>query len=67
MAPTKTIRKNNMNESFDGEIVEKIAAWDKLFRKFQKSTWSVVEILYKEARNTMQALIKGKEKKTFAR
>ena len=64
MAPTKTIGvKNNTNEWFDGEIAEKIAARDKLFRKFQKSNLSVDEILYKEARNTVQAIIKDKKRK----
>ena len=64
VAPTKTIGvKNNTNEWFDGEIAEKIAARDKLFRKFQKSNLSVDEILYKEARNTVQAIIKDKKRK----
>ena len=66
VAPTKTIRvKNNANEWFDREIAEKIAARGKLFRKFRKSKLNVDKILYKEARNTVQALIK--DKKTFAR
>ena len=35
VAPKKTIRvKNNTNEWFDGETAEKIAARNKLFRKF---------------------------------
>ena len=64
MAPSETIRvKNNTNEWFDGDIVEKIAARDKLFRKFEKSKLSVDKILYKEARNTMQALIRDKKRK----
>ena len=53
MAPTKTIRvRNNTNEWFDGKIAEKIAAQDKLLRKFKKSKLRLDEILYKEARNT---------------
>ena len=49
MAPSETIRvKNNTNEWFDGEIVEKIAARDKLFRKFEKSKLSVDEIYTKK-------------------
>ena len=37
MASTRAIRvKNNTNESFDGEISEKIAARGKLFRKLKK-------------------------------
>ena len=62
VAPAKTIRvKNNTNEWLDAEITEKIAARDKLFKKFQKSKLSVEEILYKEARNAVQALIKDKK------
>ena len=61
MASTKaTGVKNNRNEWFDGEITVKIVAPDKLFRKFWKSKLSVDEILYKEARDTVQALIKNK-------
>ena len=66
VAPGRAIRvKNNTNEWFDGEISEKIAARDKLFRKLKKSKLSVDKILYKEARNTVQALIK--DEKTFAK
>ena len=43
----------------------KIAAIDKLFRKFKKSKLNVDEILYREARNTVQALIKDKKRKLF--
>ena len=61
VAPTKTIRvKNNTNQWFDGKIAEKIAARDKLFRKLKKSKLRVDEILYKESRNTVPALIKDK-------
>ena len=62
LAPTKTIRvKNNTNEWF--EIAEKIAARDKLLRKSKISKLNVDEIPYKEARNTVQALIKDKKRK----
>ena len=61
---SKTFRvKNNTNEWFDGKIAEKITAQDKLFRKSQKSKLSVDEILYKEAKNTVQVLIKDKKRK----
>ena len=62
VTPTKTIIrvKNKANEWFDGMIADKIAARDKLFRKFKKSKLSVDEILNKEARNIVQALIKDK-------
>ena len=62
VAPTKTIRvKNNTNEWF--KIAEKIAARDKLLRKSKISKLNVDEIPYKEARNTVQALIKDKKRK----
>ena len=35
----------------------------KLFRKLKKSKLTVDEVLYKEARNTVQALIKDKKRK----
>ena len=64
MAPTKTIIvKNNTNEWFDGEIAERVAARDKLFRKFKKFKLSVDEILNKKARITVEALIKDKNRK----
>ena len=64
VAPTKSIRvKNKTNEWFDGGIAEKIATRDKLFRKFKKSKLSVDEILHKEARNTVQVLIKDRKRK----
>ena len=68
VAPARTIRvKKNTNEWCDGKIAEKIAARDKRLEKFKKSKLSLDEILYKEARNTVQALIKDKKKKTFVR
>ena len=65
LATTKTIRvkNNNISDWFNGEIAEKIAAREKLFRKLKKSNLTVVEILYKEARNT---ILKA-EQQTFAR
>ena len=66
VAPPKSITiKNNTNEWFDGETAEKIVARDKLFRKAKKSKLSVDEILYKEARKTVQALIKYKKRKAI--
>ena len=62
VTPTKTIRvKNNTNEWF--EIAEKIAAREKLLRKSKISKSNVDKIPYKEARNTVQALIKDKKRK----
>ena len=44
-------------------LPKKIATRDKLFRKFKKSKLNLEEILYKETRNTAEALIKGKKRK----
>ena len=63
MSSTKTIGvTNNANELFTRDIAEKIAARDKLFRKFLKCKF-LNKILYKKARNTVQALIKDKKRK----
>ena len=65
IAPIKQSKvKNKSQEWFDGEIAEKIARRDKLFKKFKKSKLHVDEICFKEARNDVQNLIK-KKKKTF--
>ena len=67
LAPYKTIRvKNQSNEWFDGELAEQISNRDKLFKKFKKSKLHIDELIYKEAKNTVQRLIKEK-KKTFSR
>ena len=50
---------NNLIET----LPKKIATRDKLFRKFKKSKLNLEEILYKETRNTAEALIKGKKRK----
>ena len=64
LAPYKTIRvKNQSNEWFDGELAEQISNRDKLFKKFKKSKLHINELIYKEAKNTVQRLIK--EKKIF--
>ena len=64
MAPTKAIRVKTIRTSGLMEILQKkIAVTDKLLRKFYKSKLSVDKILYKEARNTVQALIKDKKRK----
>ena len=62
LAPYKTIRvKNQSNEWFDGELAEQISNRDKLFKKFKKSKLHIDELIYKEAKNTMQRLIKEKK------
>ena len=63
LAPYKTIRvKNQSNEWFDGEPAEQISNKDKLFKKFKKSKLQIDELIYKEAKNTVQRLIKEKKK-----
>ena len=63
LAPYKTIRKKNQsNEWFDGELAEQISNRDKLFKKFKKSKLHIDELIYKEAKNTVQRLIKEKKK-----
>ena len=66
LAPYETIRvKNQSNEWFDGELAEQISNRDKLFKKFKKSKLHIDELIYKEAKNTVQRLIKEKKKKIF--
>ena len=68
LAPYKTIRvKNQSSEWFDGELAEQISNRDKLFKKFKKSKLHIDELIYKEAKNTVQRLIKEKKKKFFSK
>ena len=68
LAPYKTIRvKNQSNEWFDGELAEQISNRDKLFKKFKKSKLHIDELIYQEAKNTVQRLINKKKKKKFSR
>ena len=68
LAPYKTIRvKNQSNEWFDGELAEQISNRDKLFKKFKKSKLLIHELIYKEAKNTVQCLIKEKKKNFFSK
>ena len=63
LAPYKTIRvKNQSSEWFDCELAEQISNRDKLFKKFKKSKLHIDELIYKEAKNTVQRLIKEKRK-----
>ena len=57
--------KNNSQEWYDGEIAEKIAARDKLFKKFKKSKLHIDKDLFKEARNSVVNLIKKKKRHTL--
>ena len=66
LAPYKTIRvKNQSNEWFDGELAEQISNRDKVFKKFKKSELYIDELIYKEAKNTVQRLIKEKKKRNL--
>ena len=68
LTPYKTIRvKNQSNEWFDGELAEQISNRDKLFKKFKKSKLHIDELIYKEAKNTVQRLIKEKKKNFFSK
>ena len=67
LAPYKTISvKNQSNEWFDSELAEQISNRDKLFKMFKKSKLHIDELIHKEAKNTVQRLIKEK-KKFFSR
>ena len=66
LAPYKTIRvKNQSNEWFDGELAEQISNRDKVFKKFKKSELYIDELIYKEAKNTVQRLTKEQKKSFF--
>ena len=68
LAPYKTIRvKNQSNEWFDGELAEQISNRDKLFKKLKKIKLQIDELICKEAKNTVQRLIKEKKKKIFSK
>ena len=68
LAPYKTIRvKNQSNEWFGGEFAEQTSNRDKLFKKFKKIKLHIDELMYKEAKNTVQRLIKEKKKKYFSK
>ena len=63
LAPYKTIRvKNQSKEWFNGELAEQISNRDKLFKKLKKSKLHIDELIYKEATNIVQRLIKEKKK-----
>ena len=66
IAPIKKKKvKNNSQDWFDGEVAEKIAIRDKLFKKFKKSKLHVDKDLYREARNNVENIIKSKKKNYF--
>ena len=66
IAPTKQSKvKNRSQEWFDGQIAEKISIRDKLFKKLKKSRLHVDEIVFKQARNDVENIIKRKKKIFF--
>ena len=68
LAPYKIIRvKNQSNEWFDGELAKQISNRDKFFKKFKKSKLHIDELIYTEAKNTVQHLIKENKKKFFSK
>ena len=67
-APYKTLRvKNQSNKWFDGELARQISNRDKLFKKFKKSKLHIDELIDREAKNTVQRLLKEKKKNFFSK
>ena len=63
ISPSKEVRiKNNNQEWFDGEVLEKIKERDKLFRKYKKSKLQVDREIYQKARNAAHSIILKKKK-----
>ena len=66
IAPMKQSRiKSNSQDWFDGEVAEKIAIRENLFKKFKKSQLQIDKELYNEARNRVFNLIKKKKKEFY--
>ena len=66
IAPFKAVRiRKNSSQWFNGEIAEKMHTRDKLYKKFKPKKLLVDEEIYKEARNTVQNLIRKKKKAYF--
>ena len=63
IAPFKTERvKGNNQKWFDGEVLEKLNSWDKLFPKFKKSRLHIDKDLFKKAKYEALKLIQQKSK-----
>ena len=63
IAPVKEVRiKNYSHDWFDSEILEKIILRDKRLKKFKTSRLNIDQQLYKEAKVTVQKLIKNKKR-----
>ena len=58
VAPCQTKRvKGNIQNWFDGEVLEKLRSRDKLFKAFKKTRLHIDKELYKKARYDAQKLI----------
>ena len=68
LAPFKTkLVKGNSQELFDGEVLERIALRDKLFKRFKCSKSNVDKEIYHKARNKSNRLIMQKRGSTSKR
>ena len=68
ISPNKEVRiKNDNQEWFDGEVLEKIRIRDKLFTKYKKSRLHVDKDIYHNAINVAHSLILKKEKRACTR
>ena len=68
ISPNKEVRiKNDNQEWFDGEVLEKIRIRDKLFTKYKKSRLNVDKDIYHNARNVAHSLILKKKKRACTR
>ena len=66
LAPIKTKRvKGNSQKWFDGEVLESIALWDKLFKKFKRSKLNADKEIYNKACNKSHRLILQKNREYF--
>ena len=57
--------KGNTQKWFDSEVLEKLTATDKLFKKFKKSRHNIDKELYKKAKYDVSKLITTKEQEFF--
>ena len=60
IAPFKEIRIYS-HDWLDGEILDKIILWDKLFKKFKASRLNIDEQLYKEIKNCTETYQKKRD------
>ena len=63
----KNSLKKKSNKWIDGEFAEQISNRGKLIKKSKKSKLHIDELIYKEAKNTAQRLIREKKKKFFSK